>query len=952
MAQYKLIQSNTSQTNSDPTLSAATGSGVMQNRGPGGTNPANTITSNQNPNVPQNRGPGGTNPANTITSNQNPSIYKNVGQTLASTLNNAVTSQNTAAKTNATTANNSLSSILGQLSGITGQSTNQSNQLSGITGQPSNQLSSATGQIGTTISPFYKPTVSDWMDVDGKKMRQVSDGTRGVAYYVDEQGNWYSKTSTMNAQLNPITMPSWAKDLYIEGVQSGLQNYPMTFDATKWAALWQQQNPGKQLPSNAELYQWTVDNGYYSPTTMENQPNFDYWTTLNAYRTAIGDQTATASMDQLYSWAVDNGYYTPAFEYNFDDNTSLSSMLSYLLQNADESGITGTDAASIWMANILSQFPNVANAYTDQANTAIQNINNYLGLNQQVLGNMNDSYNNLYQNADSDYSNLYGNMGSDYDNLRSQLQNYLGTIGSDFANYNSYLTGQTDASQNDMQALYDQMNTLYGGLQENQTGYIWDTIQNAMNSVTTGALPTATQSNIDSVYQSQADLLKKEMNEYLSSEQSNLRDQMAGRGILSSGVTGKAWGDISETATSDLESGLSKLLTQRSQSMMEEPYKQLEAALSMNDYTTTAANLTTSQASALTEMLMDKYQMTKDEADNMLNALTAKHSAYNTGYSNLANATDSQYSNMLGTLNGQYDVLGNTLSNQFQQELSAIAQGLSGSTLTTDMLATMFDKYGSLSQNFLTQILQKYITDQNNETELYKINTEASIAQAQQDANEQAGILGALGAIMGGGDACVDENTLILMKSHQYKPAKEVRIGDEVVMYNKQHNMFTSGTVDYVTRNKFEKCYTMQYADGTTITVTAFHPFLIQKGNKRKWASTHYWYGIRKAAKRLISEPYNFFETMKWFKNAIKDHCQLAIGQEVCKYGIATTKLIKIVPESTNSYFYNFTIRDTFGRINESSFIGNDIVLQGLNDWTNEFITWIKDSGNYPQGSD
>ena len=26
-------------------------------------------------------------------------------------------------------------------------------------------------------------------------------------------------------------------------------------------------------------------------------------------------------------------------------------------------------------------------------------------------------------------------------------------------------------------------------------------------------------------------------------------------------------------------------------------------------------------------------------------------------------------------------------------------------------------------------------------------------------------------------------------------------------------------------------------------------------------------------------------------------------------------------------------------------------MLQGLNDWTNDFITWIKDSGNYPQGS-
>lgn len=942
MAQYKLIQDSNSQENTNSGLSSTINNSVIQNRGPGGTNPANTLTSNQNPSVFQNRGPGGTNPANTSTSASNSNLYKNVGQTLANTLNNAVTSKNTAAQANIATANN-------QLSGLTGQ---PSNQLSGLTGQPSNQLSSVTGQISTTVSPFYKPTVSDWTTIGDKKVRQVSNGTSGISFYVDEQGNWYSKTSAMNAPLRPTTIPSWARDLYIEGVQSGLQNYPMTFDAKQWTALWQQQNPGKQLPSNAELYQWAVDNGYYNPTTMKDQPNFDYWTTLNAYRTAIGDQTATASMDQLYKWAVDNGYYTPAFEYNFDGNTSLSSMLSYLLQNADESGITGTDAASIWMANILSQFPNVANSYTDQANTAIQNINNYLGLNQQVLGNMNNAYNNLYQNADSDYSNLYGNMGSDYSNLKAQLQNYLGTIGSDFANYNNYLTGQTDASQNDMQALYNQMNALYSGLQENQTGYIWDTIQNAMNSVTTGTLPSATQSNIDSVYNSQADLLKKEMNEYLASEQSKLRDQMAGRGILSSGVTGKAWGDISETATSDLESGLSKLLTQRAQTMLEEPYKQLEAALSMNDYTTTASNLTTAQSSALTEMLMDKYQMTKDEADNMLNALTAKHSAYNTGYSNLANATDSQYSNQLGALNGQYNVLGNTLSNQFSQELSAIAQGLSGSTLTTDMLSTMFDKYGSLSQNFISQLLQKYIADQNNETELYKINTEASIAQAQQDANEQAGILGALGSVMGGGDACVAEDTLILMKNHKYKPANEIHVGDEVVTYNKKNNKFTSGTVDYITRNKFEKCYTMYYDDGTSITVTAFHPFLIKKGSSYKWASTHYWYGIKKATERMLKAPSKVMETLKWFYRAIKDHCQLSIGQTICKYDMQFTNLIKIEPTTTDYYFYNFTIRDNSGSIKESSFIGNNIILQGLNDWTNDFITWIKESGNYPQGSD
>jgi hypothetical protein len=244
------------------------------------------------------------------------------------------------------------------------------------------------------------------------------------------------------------------------------------------------------------------------------------------------------------------------------------------------------------------------------------------------------------------------------------------------------------------------------------------------------------------------------------------------------------------------------------------------------------------------------------------------------------------------------------------------------------------------------------VADQNNETELYKINTEASIAQAQQDSNEQAGILGALGSVIGGGDACVSEDTLITLSSHKYKAAKDIHVGDEVVSYNKKYDMFTHGTVDYITRNKFEKCYTMYYDDDTSITVTAFHPFLIKKGKNYKWASTHYWYGIKKAVSRLITEPNKATETMGWFYKALKNHCQLKVGQTICKYNSKLVKLVKIVPEMSTSYFYNFTIRDTFGIITESSFIGNDIVLQGLNDWTNDFITWIKDSGNYPQGSE
>lgn len=90
---------------------------------------------------------------------------------------------------------------------------------------------------------------------------------------------------------------------------------------------------------------------------------------------------------------------------------------------------------------------------------------------------------------------------------------------------------------------------------------------------------------------------------------------------------------------------------------------------------------------------------------------------------------------------------------------------------------------------------------------------------------------------------CVSPETMVLMKDLSYKKAYEVSVGEEVIAFDENHispkneRKFRNAKVqkaDWLTR----PCYRLTFEDGTEITCSAEHRWLVHGGDKLHWLET------------------------------------------------------------------------------------------------------------------
>lgn len=183
----------------------------------------------------------------------------------------------------------------------------------------------------------------------------------------------------------------------------------------------------------------------------------------------------------------------------------------------------------------------------------------------------------------------------------------------------------------DLSSLLGQQQGEYSGFKDEgtglqhgaQTGYqdvqgktedIWQQMFEAQQATKTGQLDPRTQSYIDQIYNANESLLNQSLDETVSDQRKQLIDQMAGRGILSSGVTGRAYGEMVDSALRQKQKGMTEILKERATTQLNMPFQQAEAANKLLQYTEQAKNLTESEQKQLLDTLQTRYGMSKENA--------------------------------------------------------------------------------------------------------------------------------------------------------------------------------------------------------------------------------------------------------------------------------------------------------------------------------------------------
>jgi polyhydroxyalkanoate synthesis regulator phasin len=147
----------------------------------------------------------------------------------------------------------------------------------------------------------------------------------------------------------------------------------------------------------------------------------------------------------------------------------------------------------------------------------------------------------------------------------------------------------------------------------------------ANNRVNTGELSPETRAWIDEIYKQNADLINQQAQQYIDAQSRNLVDKMAGRGILTSGVTGRAMGEMMAEADKTRQQALTEALKQRATTMLQMPFQQQEAAAQLLQGITTGTQLTGTEAQTIVDSLMKQWGMSRENAEAALNNLIANY---------------------------------------------------------------------------------------------------------------------------------------------------------------------------------------------------------------------------------------------------------------------------------------------------------------------------------------
>lgn len=536
--------------------------------------------------------------------------------------------------------------------------------------------------------------------------------------------------------------------------------------------------------------------------------------------------------------------------------------ISALLRKFLGSNPGAHDVATAWFANAVKQLPNVATGYVNSLNTALGNINNQnTGLTQLI--------NTIYPN----FSNLLQQLQGSYQTTNENMNMTLPKISENFGN------------------LQSRFSDIMGRLMQ------------ANNRVNTGELSPETRAWIDEIYKQNADLINQQAQQYIDAQSRNLVDKMAGRGILTSGVTGRAMGEMMAEADKTRQQALTEALKQRATTMLQMPFQQQEAAAQLLQGITTGTQLTGTEAQTIVDSLMKQWGMSRENAEAALNNLIANYGASMKGYEQL----------------------------------------LESAAMAPTLIGKGYETMGALGNSLFEALISKYLKEKEIAASIQNTKT---AADARNESDNTALIGTVLGGMLGSGGSCVSEDTVIMMADGTTKLAKDIKEGDLLRTFNINTDSLTQDEVEFVETSQFEYYYKVTLKNGTILKTTTFHPYLTFDGKRKRWAATAYWTAVKLILKKIVSDKWKFFSKIPWLWKALKNYKNMKTGQLVVlmpPYGTCKIASIEKIIEPVT--MFNFGMKDR----KHSSFIANMIIVEGLNEWTKDFIDWVVDSGNYPK---
>jgi hypothetical protein len=301
-------------------------------------------------------------------------------------------------------------------------------------------------------------------------------------------------------------------------------------------------------------------------------------------------------------------------------NELLSGVLNNIGDKDKEFNPNAYDLASLWFGDTIANTPNVSRAYTDTINQFLSGVNQRTNSANTLLNDIMQQYSNLGAGAEQNFVNLANlglAQGSDIEQMISQL-------GPEF----TQLLNQQQGEYSNLKDRSDVIGQVLAGARDKVGGTADTVTQNildAYQSVLTGQVPEVSKDNINEVFKNNMDLINQSFDDTMTRERRQLVDQMAGRGILTSGVTGRAYGDIVDSALREKQKSMSEIASQRASAMLEMPFRQAQQANALNDHVNTLNTLTNSQATELMDMLQTQYGMSKENAELAINNMVNKY---------------------------------------------------------------------------------------------------------------------------------------------------------------------------------------------------------------------------------------------------------------------------------------------------------------------------------------
>ena len=573
---------------------------------------------------------------------------------------------------------------------------------------------------------------------------------------------------------------------------------------------------------------------------------------------------------------------------------------------------------------------------------------------------------NLIQTIGPDFAASLARQQGDYRQLQAAMAQLAenGTVDyNDFIKkFENALTkqeGEYSQFQNQGNDLYKYIMENYGktkGTADQATQAIFD----AYNRILTGEVSDASKGYIDEIFKHNQDLVNQNFDETMEAERRQLVDNMAGRGILTSGVTGRAYNDITEAALKEKQRSMSEIAAQRAATMLEMPFKQAEYANQLNQHVDTLRNLTSSEATDLMNILQTQYGMSKDNAALALSNITAQANLYKdkqmldqNQMTNMTNLFRDNYNLEQGNLTNKYgqmntahrtqaDVLNAMMGHDSAYHATAAnrlaSQGSFGNQnlqlqqqmaqSIPDSLAKMFDQYGTLSRDFLDLMLKR---------ELGYLNAETQQSLKPDQPNP---VMGLIGAGLGGG-SCVRKGTMITMADGFKKKAEDVVAGDKIKSFDPSTNSYTVSTIEHVHKTHFTHYYRTQLLNSATIDASSYHPFLIFHRGKYKFGVVKYSHAIRNLLKHIFTEPKKIMDSIKFSILALKRYCTLKPLHRVMLDDFNNSVVKTITKVTGTDEFFNYRTAK-----NESpTFIANGFVLEALYEETEKFVKWISEEG-------